>query len=203
MIERGELSFPSTRIATAISKFLGRNEQFDFALSHIHDFREEIEEIAGDDAGEVIRTLRPYQRLLPLSKDVNLASSLLESGFDSASAITSNGRDSFIEKFGPRLGGTEVARAIHERAFRSRYFGPYRGIVTDNDDPTDRMRIRVRVPEVLGELENPWASPCVPPGVGAVPDVGSRVWIEFEAGDPSHPVWMGTAGPGDERMTWY
>ena len=76
----------------------------------------------------------------------------------------------------------------------NKYFGPYRGIVTDNNDPSGRMRIRVRVPDVLGELETPWASPCVPPGVRSVPDIGTLVWIEFEAGDVSQPVWMGTAG---------
>jgi hypothetical protein len=79
-----------------------------------------------------------------------------------------------------------------------RYFGPYRGIVTNNDDPSSMMRIRVRVPEVLGELEV-WALPCVPPGVESVPDVGTVVWIEFEAGDPEHPVWMGTLGVVDTR----
>jgi hypothetical protein len=79
-----------------------------------------------------------------------------------------------------------------------RYFGPYRGIVTDNDDPSGRMRIRVRVPEVLEELDA-WALPCVPPGVESVPEVGTAVWIEFEAGDLEHPVWMGTLGVGGSR----
>ena len=74
-----------------------------------------------------------------------------------------------------------------------RYFALYRGIVTDNDDPSGRMRIRVRVPEVLGGLEA-WALPCVPPGFETVPEVGTAVWIQFEAGDPEHPVWMGTLG---------
>ena len=73
-------------------------------------------------------------------------------------------------------------------------FGPYRGIVTDNEDPSGLMRIRARVPDVFGELDTPWAMPCVPPGVTSVPEMGAFVWIEFEAGDPSHPIWMGTAG---------
>ena len=75
-----------------------------------------------------------------------------------------------------------------------RFFGPYRGIVTDNDDPSGLMRIKARVPEIFGELETPWALPCVPPGVRSVPEIGTLVWIEFEAGDPSRPIWMGTAG---------
>ena len=44
---------------------------------------------------------------------------------------------------------------------RSRYFGKYRGTVTDNADPTSRGRLKVNVPAVLGDLEV-WAMPCVP-----------------------------------------
>ena len=73
----------------------------------------------------------------------------------------------------------------------NRYFGLYRGVVSKKDD---LMRIKAFVPEVLGEFESPWASPCVPLGVRTVPDVNTHVWIEFESGDPSRPIWMGTAG---------
>ncbi len=78
---------------------------------------------------------------------------------------------------------------------RNRYFGKYRGIVTDNVDPTSRGRIKVEVPAVLGNL-NVWAMPCVPyagKGVGfySLPEPGTGVWIEFEAGDPSYAIWTG------------
>ena len=78
---------------------------------------------------------------------------------------------------------------------RNRYFGKYRGLVIDNNDPTGRARIRVQVPAVLGDLES-WAMPCLPytgNGMGsyAVPEVGSGVWVEFEAGDASYPIWSG------------
>ena len=53
------------------------------------------------------------------------------------------------------------------------YFGPYRAIVIDNDDPHDRLRLRVRVPDLFGDLDVGWALPCVPPGATAVPDVGA------------------------------
>lgn len=78
---------------------------------------------------------------------------------------------------------------------RGHYFGKYRGVVKDTDDSTSRARLKVRVPAVLGELEV-WAMPCVPyagDGVGfySLPPTGAGVWIEFEAGDPSYPVWTG------------
>ena len=78
---------------------------------------------------------------------------------------------------------------------RGRFFGKYRGTVTDNADPSQRGRVKVRVPAVLGDVEA-WAMPCVPyagAGVGfyAIPEPGTGVWVEFEAGDPSFPIWTG------------
>jgi uncharacterized protein involved in type VI secretion and phage assembly len=92
---------------------------------------------------------------------------------------------------------------------KSHFFGKYRGIVVDNDDPTQRGRLQVQVPAVLGEV-SVWAMPCVPyagenVGFYSLPPKGSGVWVEFEAGDPSYAVWTGcfwadnelpeTAGP--------
>lgn len=75
-------------------------------------------------------------------------------------------------------------------------FGKYRGKVESNLDPQNQGRIQVSAPAVLGDGRLSWAMPCVPyagPGVGsfAVPPVGANVWVEFEGGDPDHPIWSG------------
>jgi uncharacterized protein involved in type VI secretion and phage assembly len=85
---------------------------------------------------------------------------------------------------------------------RHRHFGKYRGTVTDNADPTTRARLKVRVPAVLGDLEV-WAMPCVPyagdkVGLHLLPETGTGVWVEFEAGDASYPVWCGFFWADDE-----
>lgn len=77
-----------------------------------------------------------------------------------------------------------------------RYFGKYRGVVTDADDRLGQGRVQVRVPDTTGEHASTWALPCVPiggPGYGfyAVPRVGDHVWIEYEYGDLRHPIWVG------------
>lgn len=77
-----------------------------------------------------------------------------------------------------------------------RYYGKYRGIVTNNKDPDNLGRVKAKIKEVLGDVESGWALPCAPyagNGVGhyTVPPVGSGVWIEFEAGDVSCPIWSG------------
>lgn len=76
------------------------------------------------------------------------------------------------------------------------HYGKYRGVVADNEDPKNLGRLKALVPEVLGEVETGWALPAAPfagDGIGlfAVPPPDSGVWIEFEAGDVSRPIWSG------------
>ncbi len=77
------------------------------------------------------------------------------------------------------------------------FFGKYRGKVENNVDSMLQLgRIQVSVPDVLGEGRMSWAMPCVPyagSGVGffAIPPVGANVWVEFEGGNPDHPIWSG------------
>jgi len=79
---------------------------------------------------------------------------------------------------------------------RSSFYGKYRGVVTNVEDPDNMGRIKTNIPEVLADVESPWALPCAAyagDGVGSytVPPVGAGVWIEFEAGDPARPIWAG------------
>lgn len=78
---------------------------------------------------------------------------------------------------------------------RNRFFGKYRGTVEGNTDLTGRGRLDVKVPAVLGD-QTVTAMPCVPyagDGVGLhlLPEPGTGVWVEFEGGDPSYPIWSG------------
>jgi uncharacterized protein involved in type VI secretion and phage assembly len=85
---------------------------------------------------------------------------------------------------------------------RSRFYGKYRGLVKDNSDPTNRGRLKVQVKAVSGD-DAIWAMPCVPyagDGVGfvALPEAETGVWVEFEGGDPSFPIWTGFFWANDE-----
>ena len=86
-----------------------------------------------------------------------------------------------------------------DQAAPTRFLGLYRGTVTQNVDPLMRGRLMVIVPDVLGPVPSSWAEPCAPlagptgppMGVYMVPPIGAGVWVEFEQGDPTHPVWVG------------
>jgi Type VI secretion system/phage-baseplate injector OB domain len=75
-------------------------------------------------------------------------------------------------------------------------WGKYRGAVVDDRDPLQMGRLKVLVPSVLGEVASSWAMPCAPypaprMGLAMLPPPGAGVWIEFEGGDPEHPIWSG------------
>ena len=44
------------------------------------------------------------------------------------------------------------------------FYGKYRGIVSDNQDPQMLGRIRARIPDLTGDDECGWAMPCAPFG---------------------------------------
>lgn len=90
---------------------------------------------------------------------------------------------------------------------KNKYFGIWRGVVTNVNDPSNLGRIKAKVHELLGDKdETNWASYCSPFGgsghgwffmpspvtEGAKePQAGDGVWLMFEAGDINRPVWVG------------
>jgi uncharacterized protein involved in type VI secretion and phage assembly len=80
-----------------------------------------------------------------------------------------------------------------------KFYGKYRGTVTNNIDPMMMGRLMVECPDVLSLSPSSWAVPCAPlagptgagAGVWLVPPIGAGVWIEFEKGDPDYPIWVG------------
>jgi type VI secretion system (T6SS) baseplate-like injector VgrG len=78
-----------------------------------------------------------------------------------------------------------------------RFLGKYKAVVVNNVDPLFIGRIQVIVPDVASLVPATWAMPCVPVagvnmGMFAPPLIGSGVWVEFEKGNASKPIWVGT-----------
>jgi hypothetical protein len=77
------------------------------------------------------------------------------------------------------------------------YFGKYRGTVINVNDPLGLCRVQVMVPDIAGLAPATWAMPALPfagegHGLVLLPEVGDGVWVEFEQGDPSYPIWTGS-----------
>lgn len=72
----------------------------------------------------------------------------------------------------------------------SEYGGIYRGAVHDINDPENRGRLRLLVPDVLGEAPSAWAEPVLPTAAQTVWMAGDRVWVQFESGDINRPVYQ-------------
>ena len=75
-----------------------------------------------------------------------------------------------------------------------RYYSIYRAIVVQNDDPLASNRLKVAIPGIQGG-EILWALPKNQHGSEQTgfkylaPAIGDIVYISFESGDPSKPLW--------------
>ena len=82
---------------------------------------------------------------------------------------------------------------IKDESGNRRFLGIYRGIVVDNNDPLNKGRLRLQIPQVLLEEETGWAWAVHQVELDrGIPPVNSGVWVMFEGGDPSFPIWLGT-----------
>lgn len=93
--------------------------------------------------------------------------------------------------------GYETAKIITEEGIEGigRYYSVYRGIVVNNSDTEKKMnRVEVCIPEVMGGT-TAWAYPKGQHGSISggfkflTPKIGDIVFITFEYGDPTKPLW--------------
>jgi len=77
------------------------------------------------------------------------------------------------------------------------YYGIYRGTVESVEEGDNLGIISVKIPDVFGPTHTvSRVRPCSPfagdkHGFVAIPEPGDGVWIQFEAGKTSLPVWIG------------
>lgn len=75
------------------------------------------------------------------------------------------------------------------------YYGFYEGLVSDNEDPENRGRVKLKCPAVYGDVEFPkWALPFGmfsgnKIGFYAIPPVNSPIWVTFKGGNPEFPIY--------------
>ena len=71
-------------------------------------------------------------------------------------------------------------------------YGTYRATVVNDTDPMGSGRLQVSVPAI--GVNDVWAEASLPPiprSLLTLPTVGATVWVEFEGGDETRPIWTG------------
>jgi len=101
----------------------------------------------------------------------------------------------------------EIGKLINDyRArYKDRYYGSYRAILVDNNDPAKLGRVRIVLPTLWGNKPSDWVPPVFPLGSGGfdfgefrmpplVDAEGRRtgIMVQFEGGFKDHPMWTGT-----------
>jgi hypothetical protein len=82
---------------------------------------------------------------------------------------------------------------IKDELGNRRFYGVYRAIVSDNVDPLKNGRLKLQIPQVFGDAVTGWAWGISPSQSSALlPNIGDGVFVSFEGGDPSYPIWHGT-----------
>ncbi len=86
----------------------------------------------------------------------------------------------------------------------AKFYGKYAGLVVENPNATDETKkadgrgwVLVAVPSIYGEGIAVRARPCLPYGHFYLPPPGTKVWVEFEAGDTGYPIWAGVWYPDE------
>jgi len=81
------------------------------------------------------------------------------------------------------------------------YFGKYSGIVKDNRDAEKLGKVKVSVPAIFPPEELMDARPALPFGWFYVPENDTPVWVEFEGGDATLPLWTGVQAVSGKYAT--
>ena len=100
---------------------------------------------------------------------------------------------------------TDVLSALLAPSARAdRFYGVVVGIVTNNKDPDDLHRVKVRFPWLSNDVESHWARVAAPMagknrGASFLPEVDDEVLVAFEHGQVDHPYVVGSLWNGKDN----
>jgi len=100
---------------------------------------------------------------------------------------------------------TDALRALLAPAAQpGRFYGVVVGIVTNNQDPENMHRVKVRFPWLSNDVESNWARVAAPMagndrGAYFLPEVEDEVLVAFEHGQIDHPFVIGCLWNGKDQ----
>jgi phage baseplate assembly protein V len=102
------------------------------------------------------------------------------------------------------LTSTDALRALLTPLGQTdRFYGVVVGIVTNNQDPENMHRVKVRFPWLSNDVESNWARVAAPMtgkdrGAYFLPEVDDEVLVAFEHGQVDHPFVVGCLWNGKD-----
>ncbi len=92
----------------------------------------------------------------------------------------------------------------NREAIASRIYGVVVGVVTNNEDPEERGRVKVQFPWLSDQDESNWARIATPMagkerGIYFLPEVDDEVLVVFEHGDLRFPYIIGSLWNGQDK----
>lgn len=100
-----------------------------------------------------------------------------------------------------------VTALVHKANGRSagRIYGLVVGVVTMNEDPDEKGRVKVKFPWMADDVESNWARVAAPMagpdrGFFCIPEVDDEVVVGFEHGDVNFPYVVGSLWNGSDAM---
>lgn len=99
---------------------------------------------------------------------------------------------------------TELLEDRNKHELKSKIYGVVVGIVTNNQDPDELGRVKVKIPRLSGDDESHWARVATfmaGPERGAffLPEVDDEVLVAFEYGDINMPYVIGSLWNGVDK----
>lgn len=87
---------------------------------------------------------------------------------------------------------------------KDRFYGVVLGVVSNNQDPDNMHRVKVKFPWLSSDVESNWArvaAPMAGPDRGAyfLPEVDDEVLVAFEHGQVDHPYVIGSLWNGKDE----
>jgi hypothetical protein len=70
----------------------------------------------------------------------------------------------------------------------------FSALVVENNDPKQKGRIKIRIDGLHSDVPNgdlPWALPLINLSVLDIPQKNKNVWVQFQQGKESEPVYLG------------
>ena len=119
MVKEDELPIGEKKTLKNLDYFLDKRADLDLrrtSILHVLNEKDSMEGIAIDERGKVEVLLKNLQRLTAVSPKARVVPELMNAGFDSAYSITNIPINNFVARHGERLGGEDIAKAVHRAA---------------------------------------------------------------------------------------